>query len=158
MPHIEWTLGEITLVPKVSAALWERSSRRDSVSAFDGRLLMYQFFVIPFGDTASVRAPQISIDVKMVAAKAGSEPLKLRLHQRAKELPLFNRVRSATPSKFDHLLNHELIQIDEVARSRSEDLKMRLRHRLDRFRAAIHEDIVKFFRKETAEFATSLPS
>lgn len=119
---------------------------------FDGRLLMYQFFVIPFGDTASVRSPQVSIDVKMVAAKPEWEPLKAHLHQRATEAPLFNRARGRNPTKFDHLLNHELIRIDEVSRSRPEDLKIRLKHRLERFRATIHQDIVAFFRKETEAF------
>ncbi len=133
----------------------ETLRRAGADPAFDGRLLMYQFFVIPFGDTASVRAPQVSIDVKMVAATPEWEPLKAHLHQRAREVSLFNRARGATPSKFDHLLNHELIRVDEVAQSGPEELKIRLRHRLDRFRATIHQDIVAFFREETAAFRPS---
>ncbi len=119
--------------------------------AFGGRLLMYQFFVIPFGDTASVRAPQIVIDVKMVRAKPEHQPLKTYLHEQAKGVALFNRAKHKHSAKFTPLLNHELIQVDEVVRSRHEDLKVRLSHRLERFHATIHQDIVAFF-QERREF------
>ncbi len=130
----------------------EALRRAGADPAFSGRLLMYQFFVIPFGDTASVRTPQVVIDVKMVRAKPEHQALKMHLHERAKAVALFNRAKHRHTDKFTPLLNHELIQVEEVVRSRAGDLKIRLRHRLERFHATIHQDVVAFFREETGTF------
>ena len=120
--------------------------------AFAGRLVMYQFFVDPFGDTISERPPQLSLDVKMLAVKPEWEALKTHLHTKARAHPAFNRVRGERPDKFDHLLNHEIIGVTDVASSGTAELQTRVQQRLKRFHASIHQDIVTFFRTECAAF------
>lgn len=119
-----------------------------------GRLLMYEFFVIPFGNSASLRSPQLAIDVKLVAAKASAKGLKEFLHQEArKEKELFNRVRGEHPSKFDHLLNYSLCDVQDVAVSSEAERKSLLQRRLAWFHEEIHPRIASFFKKKTADFS-----
>ncbi|MEA3189120.1 MAG: hypothetical protein QOD99_2950, partial [Chthoniobacter sp.] len=119
-----------------------RSSGGDADPVFDDRLLIYQFFVIPFGDNVSVRPPQLALDVKLLKAKPNGDRLKEHLHTAAKAKPLFNRVRGSKPSGFNHLLNHELLRSDEIARYEEDELKVILRRRLQRFQKSIHTEIV----------------
>lgn len=124
----------------------------DPDPVFDNRLLIYQFFVIPFGDNISVRPPQLALDVKLLKAQPAGQRLKSHLHTAARANPLFNRVRGQKASGFDHLLNHELLRSNEIARYTKEELQLILRRRLKRFLRSIHPEIVDFMRTEVADY------
>jgi hypothetical protein len=117
--------------------------------AFDGRLLIYQYFAVPFGDSASVRRPGIFLDVKMLKAARAGESIKAQLHAAALCNPVFNRVKnSATIPKFDPLLNFEVCSFEEAVTCDLAELQRRIRHRMERFARSIHPVLVAFFQAQ----------
>jgi hypothetical protein len=117
--------------------------------AFGGRALIYQFFVIPFGEKASVRKPGIVLDVKLLKVSAEFESTKARLLQSALLVPEFNRTRnSAKVPKFAPVLSYELISATEAIICDEAELKKRIRNRLRRFHDSLHPILVEFFKRE----------
>lgn len=118
-----------------------------------GRLARYEFFVIPFGDSATVRKPGIYLDFKLLNSKEGYEPLKWRLHKSALRDPiLFNRVRGTLKlPKFDILLNYKLCSFDEAVALPLDELKKRIERRISRFAKSFHVEIVAWFTHELKE-------
>jgi hypothetical protein len=131
--------------------------------ALPGRMALYQFFVVPFGDTVSVRKPGIFIDVKLLPAKTEYLGIKKQLHDAALANPLFNRVKDSSKlAKFDILLNHEICSFEEAAACDETELRRRISNRVERFSRSIHPQIVAFFkehlgRKKLGEHQTKKP-
>lgn len=120
--------------------------------ALPGRMVLYQFFVVPFGDSVSVRRPGIFIDVKLLPAKTEFLGFKQQLHDAALANHLFNRVRnSAKLARNDILLNHEICSFEEALTCDDAELRRRITNRVERFSKSIHPQIVAFLRKELAE-------
>lgn len=121
-----------------------------------GRMVLYQFFVIPFGDKASVRKPGIFIDVKLLPVKSGYEQIKQMLHNAALTYPVFNRVKNTVRlPKYDILLNHEICSFEEAVSCETAELRQRIANRIERFAKSIHPEIVSFFKKQAAAMKSS---
>jgi len=111
---------------------------------FDGRLAIYEFFVIPFGDSVSVRKPGIYLELKLMAAKQQFAEAKEKLQLLALDTPMFNRAKGKA-SKKKALLSYRLCSFDESVRCTRAELKQILSNRLERFARSLHPDILKFF-------------
>lgn len=119
-------------------------------SEIPGRMLAYEFFVVPFGDNISIRRPGIQLDLKLIAVKPDFENLKLHLRNAAQSNKMFNRVKSGKIGEFVPLLNHELLSFQEAVTCRLSEVKLRLTNRIDRFAKGIHPEIVAFLKEAVA--------
>ncbi|MBI2813192.1 MAG: PD-(D/E)XK nuclease family protein [Opitutae bacterium] len=127
--------------------------------AFDGRLLIYQYFVVPFGDSASVRRPGIFLDVKLIKAARAGEAIKAQLHTAALLNPIFNRVKDSVmiPKKSDPLLNFEVCSFEEAVTCDLAELQRRIQHRMERFARSIHPVLVDFFQTQANRAGCAAP-
>jgi len=147
-----WDLWYSFVPPAYDRIAALRTSGGDD--AFKGRLLIYQFFVVPFGDSASVRRPGIFIDVKLIKASKAGEALKAKLHAAALLNPIFNRVRNAASiPRNDPLLNFEVCAFEEAVTCDVAELRRRIAHRMERFTRSIHPVLVEFFNAQTGATA-----
>lgn len=145
-----WDLWYSFVPPAYDRIAELRSSGGDE--AFNGRLLIYQFFVVPFGDSASVRRPGVFLDVKLIKASKAGESFKAKLHAAALLNPIFNRVRdSASIPRNDPLLNFEVCSFEEAVTCALPEIRRRIRHRMERFARSIHPELVEFFERQTAD-------
>lgn len=136
-----------TFVPSEldSLALLRRSG---SNGPYQGRLVVYEFYVNLFAEKFEGRPAQLSLDVKIHGAKPGAEALKQFLHDQAVDTPLFHRANELrSPRKHDILLNHRLLQPAELEFRSMEEIKRILRGRLLRFRETVQPSIHNFFRR-----------
>lgn len=109
--------------------------------ALRNRLMYYEFFVNPFGDNVSVRKAGISIDVKLANAKPEYAEIKKRLHSKALENPIFNRVTKRISGN-SPLVNYQLCSFEEALTCERSALRQRIEHRVERFAGSFHHEII----------------
>ena len=151
-PDLHW----YTFVPSCLDAfpLLRHSGSNDP---YDGRLVVYEFYVNLFAEKFEGRPAQLSLDVKIHAARPGAESLKQHLHDRATQTTLFHRAGNLkTPRKHDILLNHRLLHPEELEFRALDEIKATLEHRLQRFSATSHQEIMAFFRGALAAYPATV--
>lgn len=146
-----WGIWFSFIPPEIDAIPVLRAGGADP--AFPGRMLIYQFRVLPFGD-AGTDTRGIFLDVKLIKARTDHQAIKARFHEAALANPLFNAVkRGATVPTFDPLLKYEVCAFDEAVSCDESELRRRISNRMERFARSIHPDIVDFFKVQAGAVA-----
>ena len=114
-----------------------------------GWLAYYQFVVIPFGDTISVRKAGIMLDIKLGSVKSEYAEVTAMLHAKAMNDRMFNRVQKRICND-DPLLSHRLCTFEEALACDAKEFRTRLEHRVERFARSTHLEVLRFFDEQLA--------